>query len=207
VVNTKKALRNWQVLPDKVKQVQDLVGQEELVHPSPRVLLLSPPSSWQSTSKNTPPLEPLKTKMTARIAARDCRDCSHPKEMLALGANQHTAWVSCTERLSRWSAPEAWRQPKKNTTAQSKSKASPPKKSTANSAEDRFDANKLESEMMAEMNRQKHSLERKYQTEKELDMNRLKAELMEEMMNQAHTPQQVAMTQLTSEISKHTTSN
>jgi hypothetical protein len=57
------------------------------------------------------------------------------------------------------------------------------------------------------MNRQKHSLEWKYQTEKELDMNRLKAELMEEMMNQAHTPQQVAMTQLTSEISKHTTSN
>lgn len=47
VVNTKKAPRNWQALPDKVKQVQDLVVQEELVHPSPRVLLLSPPSTEQ----------------------------------------------------------------------------------------------------------------------------------------------------------------
>eukprot|EP00435_Cladocopium_sp_Y103_P046620 s783_g13.t1 len=204
VVNPKRAVKHWRILLDKVKQVQDLIGQEELVHSwlpaAPISVSASPVSSEQLAEhiKSATPLEPLKSKVAARIAAAECK---HPKESLTLGANQHGAWVTCMECLSRWRAPSEWRQQKKpaSTAAAAKSKAASSKKSTASSAEERFDATKMESEMVEELNRQKHALEVKYMTEKELDMNRLRKELMDEMLKQSHT-QTVAMSQLTSEV-------
>ena len=131
--NSKRAIKNWRVLLDKVGLLQQLIGLEDSVHG-----WLPSPGSAQKDSlhlsseqlaehiKTAQKLPPMKSKVRA---VQEVETCGHPADRLQTGANQHAAWVNCLDCHQRWALPK-----------QSSSKETKPQKSTAASSQQRRDS-------------------------------------------------------------------
>lgn len=154
--NSKRALKNWRIVLDKVVAAQFLVGSEESVQswlqaevisegsPQPSCVLLA------EEIKGAERMPSLKSKMVAPVM--DEAGCRHPANRLQRGGNQYTGWVTCMDCFARWKVP---RLPKKEKTSSKKDVASRMAQlaleSPARSSKDNFNPAKFMKEVEEKM--------------------------------------------------------
>eukprot|EP00434_Breviolum_minutum_P004449 symbB.v1.2.003922.t1/scaffold210.1/size302740/13 len=123
--NSKRALKNWRIVLDKVAAAQFLVGSEESVQSWLQTEVISEGSSQPSCVllaeeiKGAERMPSLKSKMVAPVM--DEAGCRHPANRLQRGGNQYTGWVTCMDCFARWKVA---RLPKKEKTSSKKDVAS-----------------------------------------------------------------------------------
>eukprot|EP00435_Cladocopium_sp_Y103_P071135 s185_g36.t2 len=142
VFNSKRAVKNWRIVADKLGVVQDFLLLEESVSSWSPEITEKPYVDYSRASsdqladiiKHATQLPPLKSKTKPTMEAEWC---PHLKEKLTAGANQHAAWITCTECHSRWAAPQTIKNANKSKASKGKGKTpeTPSMSTAANSME------------------------------------------------------------------------
>jgi hypothetical protein len=145
--NSKRAVKHWRVIIDKLIVVEDFLSLEESVNSWSPEVTEKPYVDYSRASceqladiiKSAENLPPLKSKTKPNL---EPEWCPHLKEKLVAGANQHAAWVSCTDCHSRWKAPQTVKN-----LGRSKSKTTKSEKSQATTAQMSVEVEELKKEL------------------------------------------------------------
>lgn len=171
--NSKRALKHWRQVLDKAHMVEQLVGLEASVHswlPQSGAPSVCGQLSQEQLEEHVKHAEVLTSMRGKTAPVKTAEECHHPGNRLNQGGNQHGGWVICMDCHSRWSLY-------KNTSTAAAKKKAAAAPSLASSAQEKFDAAKMEYAIRGK-------LEQEFHTEYVKSVNSMKEEMKMEQAQQ-----------------------